>query len=174
MIDRIYLGHGASGDAASMRPFVEGLERRGIPAAAVDLPKRKAEEAVPAWIAAVPDGPGTAVGGHSYGGRVASLAAAQRARRYEAVVLFSYPLHPPGQPDRAAARTAHWPDIACPVLLLSGESDPFARIELLRDLVRQLPEAHLVTFPKLGHTLKPRLSEVLDLAAAFLREVGAR
>lgn len=174
MIDRIYLGHGASGNAASMRPFVEGLERRGIPAAAVDLPKRKAEEAVPAWIAAVPDGPGTAVGGHSYGGRVASLAAAQSARRYEAVVLFSYPLHPPGQPDRAAARTAHWSEIACPVLLLSGESDPFARIELLRDLVRQLPEAHLVTFPKLGHTLKPRLSEVLDLAAAFLREVGAR
>ena len=174
MIERIYLGHGASGNAASMRPFVEGLERRGIPAVAVDLPKRKAEEAVPAWIAAVPDGPGTAVGGHSYGGRVASLAAAQSARRYEAVVLFSYPLHPPGQPDRAAARTAHWSEIACPVLLLSGESDPFARIELLRDLVRQLPEAHLVTFPKLGHTLKPRLSEVLDLAAAFLREVGAR
>lgn len=174
MIERIYLGHGASGNAASMRPFVEGLERRGIPAAAVDLPKRKAEEAVPAWIAAVPDGPGTAVGGHSYGGRVASLAAAQSGRRYEAVVLFSYPLHPPGQPDRAAARTAHWSEIACPVLLLSGESDPFARIELLRDLVRQLPEAHLVTFPKLGHTLKPRLSEVLDLAAAFLREVGAR
>ncbi|HET9681036.1 MAG TPA: alpha/beta family hydrolase [Candidatus Limnocylindrales bacterium] len=174
MIERIYLGHGASGNAASMRPFVEGLERRGIPAAAVDLPKRKAEEAVPAWIAAVPDGPGTAVGGHSYGGRVASLAAAQSARRYEAVVLFSYPLHPPGQPDRAAARTAHWSEIACPVLLLSGASDPFARIELLRDLVRQLPEAHLVTFPKLGHTLKPRLSEVLDLAAAFLREVGAR
>lgn len=174
MIERIYLGHGASGNAASMRQFVEGLERRGIPAAAVDLPKRKAEEAVPAWIAAVPDGPGTAVGGHSYGGRVASLAAAQSARRYEAVVLFSYPLHPPGQPDRAAARTAHWSEIACPVLLLSGESDPFARIELLRDLVRQLPEAHLVTFPKLGHTLKPRLGEVLDLAAAFLREVGAR
>ncbi|HYL40034.1 MAG TPA: hypothetical protein VET90_01885, partial [Candidatus Binatus sp.] len=60
MISRIYLGHGASGTAASMRPFVDGLETRGIPAAAVDLPKRTAEDAVPAWIAAVPDGPGTA------------------------------------------------------------------------------------------------------------------
>src|SRR5512141_1517231 len=105
-----------------MQPFVDGLERRGIRAAAVDLPKRKAEDAVPAWTASVPDGPGISVGGHSYGGRVASLAAAQAARRYDAVVLFSYPLHPPGSPDRAAARTSHWPAIACPVLLLSGES----------------------------------------------------
>jgi predicted alpha/beta-hydrolase family hydrolase len=176
VISRIYLGHGASGDAASMRPFVTGLESRGIPAAAVDLPKRKAEEAVAAWVQAVPDGPGIAVGGHSFGGRVASLAAAQAHpdRRYQALVLFSYPLHPPGQPDRSAARTAHWPEIRCPVLLLSGEADPFARIALLRDAVGQLPEAHLVTFPRLGHTLKPRLGEALDLAAAFLHEVGAR
>jgi predicted alpha/beta-hydrolase family hydrolase len=157
-----------------MRPFVTGLERRAIAAAAVDLPKRKAEDAVPVWVERVPDGPGVAVGGHSYGGRVASLAAAQPGRRYDALVLFSYPLHPPGQPGRAEARTSHWPAIACPVLLLSGESDPFARIELLRELVPRLPEAHLVTFPKLGHTLKPVLDEVLDLAAAFLREVEAR
>ena len=174
MISRIYLGHGASGTAASMAPFVDGLERRGIPAAAVDLPRRKAEEAVPAWVSAVPDGPGTAVGGHSFGGRVASLAAAQPDRRYEALVLFSYPLHPPGRPERAAARIAHWPDVRCPVLLLSGEGDPFARLPLLREAVRLLPEAHLVTFPKLGHTLQPRLAEVLDLTASFLREVEAR
>jgi predicted alpha/beta-hydrolase family hydrolase len=169
----IWLGHGASGTAASMRPFVEGLERRGIAAAAVDLPRRRAEDAVPAWVGAVPDGPGVAVGGHSFGGRVASLAAADPARRYEAVVLFSYPLHPPGSPDRTTARIAHWPAIACPVLLISGESDPFARVGLLRDAVRLLPAGHLVTFPKLGHTLRPRLDDALDLTAAFLREVGA-
>ncbi len=159
-----------------MAPFVEGLERRGIPAAAVDLPRRRAEDAVPAWLAAVPDGPGIAVGGHSFGGRVASLAAAEAparsAHRYAALVLFSYPLHPPGAPERAAARIAHWPDITCPVLLLSGESDPFARIALLRDAVGQLPDGRLVTFPRLGHTLKAALPEALDLAAAFLREVG--
>ncbi len=172
MISRIYLGHGASGTAASMAPFVEGLERRGIPATAVDLPRRKAEAAVPAWLAAVPDGPGIAVGGHSFGGRVASLAAADSARRYDALVLFSYPLHPPGAPERAAARIAHWPEIRCPVLLLSGESDPFARIGLLRDAVGQLADGRLVTFPRLGHTLKSVLAEALDLAAAFLNEVG--
>jgi len=171
---RIYLGHGASGNAASMRPYVDGLARRGLEAAAVDLPVRKAEEVVGIWTSSVPDGPGIAVGGQSYGGRVASLAAADPARCYEAVVLFSYPLHPPGSPGQAPARVAHWPAIACPVLLLSGESDPFARIELLRESVKLLPDARLVTFPRLGHTLKPVFDEALDLAAAFLKEVAGR
>jgi hypothetical protein len=156
-----------------MAPFVAGLERRGIPAVAVDLPRRRAEDAVPAWRAAVPDGVETAVGGHSYGGRVASLAAAEAGTDYGALVLFSYPLHPPGSPDRTEARIAHWPRIACPVLLLSGESDPFARIELLRAAVGLLPDARLVTYARLGHTLRPVLDDVLDRTAAFLREMGA-
>lgn len=168
---KVLLGHGASGDAASMAPFVEGLRRRGIDAGAVDLPKRKAEDAVPAWRAAVPDGPVTVAGGHSYGGRVASLAAAEPDTPYAALVLFSYPLHPPGSPERAMARTEHWPRIDCPVLLLSGESDPFAKIDLLRTAVGLLPNAELVTYPKLGHTLKPVLDDALDRVAAFLRGV---
>lgn len=155
-----------------MAPFVTGLERRGIPAVAVDLPRRRAEDAVPVWRAAVADGPETAVGGHSYGGRVASLAAAEPGSEYAALVLFSYPLHPPGGPERAAARVAHWPRIGCPVLLLSGESDPFARIELLRTAVGLLPDARLVTYPRLGHTLRPVLDDALDRAAAFLLEIG--
>jgi pimeloyl-ACP methyl ester carboxylesterase len=55
------------------------------------------------------------------------------------------------------------------VLLLSGESDPFARIDLLREAVRRLPAAELVTYPRLGHTLKPVLEDALDRAAAFVR-----
>lgn len=168
----IYLGHGASGDAGSMRPFVTGLRARGFDAEAVDLPKRKAEEAVPVWRAAVPDGPGIVVGGHSFGGRVASLAAAEPDTTYEALVLFSYPLHPPGRPERTEARIAHWPAIRCPVLLLSGEADPFARIELLRVAVQLLPNAELITWPKLGHGVKPILDDALDRVAAFLREVA--
>jgi predicted alpha/beta-hydrolase family hydrolase len=163
----IYLGHGASGDAISMRPFVDGLRRRGLVADAVDLPKRRAEEAVPAWRAAVPDGPTTVVGGHSYGGRVASLAAAEDVG-YAGLVLFSYPLHPPGRPERTEARIAHWPAIECPVLLLSGEADPFARIELLRVGVGLLPNHELVTYPRLGHTLRPVLDDVLDRVRAFV------
>ena len=163
----VYLGHGASGNAASMAPFVDGLRRRGVAADAVDLPKRRAEDAVPVWRAAVPDGAGTVVGGHSYGGRVASLAAAAGAG-YAGLVLFSYPLHPPGRPERTEARIAHWPSIDCPVLLLSGEADPFARIELLRVAVGLLARAELVTYPRLGHTLRPVLDDVLDRVTAFI------
>ncbi|HKB27774.1 MAG TPA: alpha/beta family hydrolase [Candidatus Limnocylindrales bacterium] len=168
----IYLGHGASGTAASMAPFVTGLRKRGFAADAIDLPKRKAEDTVPVWRAAVPDGPGSVVGGHSFGGRVASLAAAQPDTGYRALVLFSYPLHPPGGSERTAARIAHWPAITCPVLLLSGESDPFATIALLRSSIALLPDARLHTYPRLGHTLKPVLDDALDRVAAFLDDVA--
>ncbi|MEO7663490.1 MAG: alpha/beta family hydrolase [Candidatus Limnocylindrales bacterium] len=179
MTIRLHLGHGASGTAASMAPFVTGLRARGIEAVAHDLPKRRAEDAVPAWRAAAGDGPhdddglATAVGGHSYGGRVASLAAAEPTTEYRALVLFSYPLHPPGAPERTEARIAHWPQIACPVLLLSGESDPFARIQLLRTAIGLLPDATLITYPRLGHGLRPVLDDALDRVAAFLAEIRA-
>jgi hypothetical protein len=150
-----------------MAPFVDGLAARGVGAHAVDLPRRKAEDAVPAWRDAVPDGPDTVAGGHSYGGRVASLAAAAGAG-YAGLVLFSYPLHPPGRPERTEDRMAHWASIDCPVLLLSGEADPFARLELLRIAVRALANAELVTYPRLGHTLRPVLDDVLDRVAAFV------
>ena len=166
----VYIGHGASGNAASMAAHVEGLRRRGVEATAIDLPKRKAEDAVPVFRTIVPDGPGIAVGGQSYGGRVASLAAAEPETSYAGLVLFSYPLHLPGKPEQL--RTEHWPAIRCPVLVLSGESDPFARIDLLRAAVPLLRNAELVTYPGLGHTLKPVLDDALDRTAAFLFSLG--
>src|SRR5512134_3647131 len=82
MAIRFFVGHGASGNAASMARHVEGLRRRGVDATAIDLPLKKAEAAVPVLRTIVPDRPGDdaipiAVGGQSYGGRVASLAAAE-------------------------------------------------------------------------------------------------
>ena len=171
---RCFLRHGASGSAANMAPFVEGLRARGVTATAIDLPRRKAEDAIPAFHLVVPSGPNVAVGGHSYGGRVASLAAAEPEAVYVALLLFSYPLHPPGSPERTDARIAHWPTICCPVLLLSGESDPFARIDLLRASVAKLKQAELVTYPRLGHTLKPVLENALDRAATFLLSAAPR
>lgn len=170
---RFFVGHGASGSAASMARHVEGLRRRGIDAEAIDLPLKKAEAAVDALRAIVPDRPGPdgspiAVGGQSYGGRVASLAAAEPDTDYAGLVFFSYPLHAPGKPEGATERTAHWPAIRCPVLLLSGEADPFARIELLRAAVPLLRDAELVTYAGLGHTLKPVLEDALDRTARFL------
>lgn len=168
---RVYLAHGASGNAASMAPFVEGLRVRGFDAIALDLPKRRAEDAVASFETQVPDGPEVVVGGHSFGGRVASLSAS--GRTYAGLVCFSYPLHPPGSPERTEGRIAHWPALACPTLLLSGESDPFARIELLRDAVHRIRRAELVTYPRLGHTLRPVLDDVLDRVAAFLASLPA-
>lgn len=165
----VHLGHGASGSAASMAAYVEGLARRGFSAAAVQLPKGSAERAMPAFLGQSGEGASVVVGGQSFGGRVASLLAAQH--RFGALLLFSYPLHRPGH--RGELRTDHWPDIRCPVLLLSGESDPFADLQLLRREVVRIPDHRLVTFPRAGHGFRgPLLEEALDHAAAFLSELG--
>ena len=168
----LVLGHGASGSAATLATHVAGLRARGIDARAVDLPRGRAERAVPVFAALLAEAPGIAVGGHSFGGRVASLAAADACdagRPPLALVLFSYPLHAPGRPEAWDDRTAHWPRITCPVLLLAGTSDPFAGQALLeRAVAERLPGAELVTYPRLGHTLAPVLEDALDRVAAFV------
>jgi predicted alpha/beta-hydrolase family hydrolase len=170
----IFLAHGASAGVESMRPHLEGLARRGLPAQAVALPKGKAERAVPVYRAALGDvDPSQAViGGHSYGGRVASLLAADEP--VAGLLLLSYPLHAPGRQESWDERTEHWSRIECPVLLLSGESDPFASIELLRKAVRRLPTAELVTYPRLGHGVGPVLDDALDRVAAFYATLESR
>ena len=138
------------------------------PATAIDLPVRKAEDALGAYRTAADPDAETVIGGHSYGGRVASLLAADAATAVKGLILLSYPLHRPGQPDWEL-RSAHWPALRCPVLLLSGESDQFARIELLRRAVAErLPAAQLVTWPRIGHGLLPVKDEALAQMARFL------
>jgi hypothetical protein len=132
----------------------------------VALPRGTAERAIPVYRAAVTPGPSVVIGGQSFGGRVASLIAADESPA--GLVLLCYPLHRPGHPETADERTAHWPRIGCPVLLLSGEADPFARIELLRAAVPQLPEAELVTYPGIGHGLNRVREDALDRIAAWL------
>jgi predicted alpha/beta-hydrolase family hydrolase len=172
-----------------MAPHVAGLRARGIDARAVDLPRGRAERALPVFAALLAAGEGRsgesgiatgsrpiAVGGQSFGGRVASLAAADACdagRPPLALVLLSYPLHAPGRRDDWDARTAHWPRLTCPVILLSGSSDPFAAPALLsRALAERLPAAELVSYPRLGHTLAPVLEDVLDRVAAFVTASG--
>lgn len=161
----ILLAHGASGDATSMRPYINALRKRGLGAEAIDLPRSNAERAVPVFKQKVPAG--SVAGGHSYGGRVASMAAVDV--RYRGLILLSYPLHRPGHPEDL--RTEHWLKIRSPVLLLSGERDPFAKIELLRSSIMLLPEATLVTYPGVGHGLLPVLDQAMDEAAAFVRRL---
>lgn len=161
----IYLAHGASGSAASMHPHVDGLRSRGLEAQAVGLPVSKAEKVVPVYRGQVAELSTAVIGGHSYGGRVASLLAA--AERPRGLLLLSYPLHRPGHTE-AGLRVDHWPQIKCPVLLLSGEADPFARIDLLRTAVELLPDAELISYPCLGHGLAPVLEDALDRVARFV------
>ncbi len=173
---RVVLAHGASGDASSMRPHVDGLRARGVDASAIDVPLRKAEKAVDAYrlaTASLPEPSSQlAIGGQSYGGRVASLLVAQASDDWAGLVLFSYPLHRPGQPDWDE-RSRHWPSITLPVLLLLGESDPFAKIELLRRAVdeRLTGGARVVTYPRQGHSLKAVLDDALDEVASFMADL---
>ena len=163
---RCFLGHGASGTAASMAPFVEGLRARGVTAIAIDLPKRKAEDALPAFHWWCPTAADVAVGGHSFGGRVASLAAAEPDAPYAALVLFSYPLHPPGQPERTEARDRALAGDPMPGPAALGRVGP-VRADRAAASGRRAssPTRELVTYPRLGHGLKPVLDDALDRAA---------
>src|SRR5438552_8810309 len=163
---RVVLGHGASGNAASMKPYVVGFKRREIDAVAVDLPRGGAEKAVPVFIKTSGRGHEVIGGGQSFGGSVASMAAVEA--EFGGLVLFSYPLHRPVFPEHL--RTEHWPQVRCPILFLSGYRDPFARIELLKAKIKLIPGARLEVFKGQGHGLLAVLDQALDIAAAFTKE----
>jgi len=148
-----------------MRPWVDALAPRGVAVTALDLPKSNADRAIDVFRQALTSRRAAAIGGHSYGGRMASLLAAEEP--VFALVLLSYPLHRPGHPEEV--RTEHWSRITCPVLLLSGERDPFARIDLLHEEVRKFRESELVTWPRLGHGLLPVVDEAAERIAGFLK-----
>ena len=150
-----------------MRPYVAGFERRGIDAVAVDLPRGSAEKAMPVFIKTSGRGRAVIGGGQSFGGRVASMAAIEAD--YGGLVLFSYPLHRPGFPDQL--RTEHWPRIECPTLFLSGDHDPFAHIDLLREKIKLIRDARLVVFEGQGHGLLRVLDQALDVATDFIRSI---
>jgi predicted alpha/beta-hydrolase family hydrolase len=164
----LFLGHGAAGTAASMRPWVTELAAHGVQATALDLPKSNSDRAIGVFRQALEQQPGAAIGGHSYGGRMASMLAAEQP--VSALVLLSYPLHRPGHPEEL--RTAHWPRIGCPVLLLSGDRDPFAKVDLLRREVSSLRNAELFIYPGLGHGLLAVRDDAAARIAAFLVSAG--
>lgn len=165
MTKKVVLGHGASGTAASMKPYVVGFKHRGIDATAVDLPKSNPERATQVFVEKA--GRDIVAGGQSYGGRMASMAAVEAD--FAGLVLFSYPLHRPGYPDQL--RTKHFSDIRCPVLFMSGDRDPFARIDLLKKWVKVVPNARLEVFPGQGHGLLAVLDQALDVAADFIKSL---
>jgi len=103
------------------------------------------------------------LGGVSYGGRQASMLASEEPDLVDGLVLLSYPLHPPGKPDRL--RTAHLPNLRTPVLFVHGTRDPFGSIEEIEAAIRLLPSrTRLVPIQGAGHELKGAAKNV---AAAF-------
>jgi predicted alpha/beta-hydrolase family hydrolase len=107
------------------------------------------------------------LGGHSYGGRQASILAAEDRSISDALLLLSYPLHPPQKPEQL--RTGHFESLYTRALFVHGTDDPFGTAEELRAALKLLPStAELVTIERAGHDLK---RGKFDISGAVLAPV---
>ncbi len=97
------------------------------------------------------------LGGQSYGGRQASMLVAEESladkkQLADGLVLLSYPLHPPGHPDKP--RTQHLPKIVVPVMFVSGTRDPFGTIDEIEAARKLIPaKTALLVVEGAGHDL---------------------
>jgi predicted alpha/beta-hydrolase family hydrolase len=92
------------------------------------------------------------LGGHSYGGRQASMLAADQPGLVDGLLLLSYPLHPPQRPGEL--RTAHFPRLQTPALFVSGNRDGFGSIDELGSALKLIPaRTELLTVTGAGHEL---------------------
>ena len=92
------------------------------------------------------------LGGHSYGGRQASMAAAAQPGWVEALLLLSYPLHPPKRPTEL--RTAHFTKLHTPALFVHGTRDSFASIDEMILALKCIPaRTKLLPIAGAGHEL---------------------
>jgi hypothetical protein len=167
----IVLTHGAGSNADSplLVKLAAAFEAAGWRALRYNLPYRQARPSGPPFPAqAAADRAGlaemarqmrssvdgmVAIGGHSYGGRQASMLAAEQPGLIDALLLLSYPLHPPKKPQQL--RTAHFPDWRTPALFIHGTRDPFAGIDELTAAIAQIPaKTHVVPVDRAGHELK--------------------
>jgi hypothetical protein len=92
------------------------------------------------------------LGGHSYGGRQGSMVAAEDPELVSGLLLSSYPLHPPANPERM--RTEHFSRLKIPALFVQGTRDPFGSIEQI-EAARRLISARteVITIDAVGHDL---------------------
>ena len=92
------------------------------------------------------------LGGHSYGGRQASMLAASEPQLIEGLLLLSYPLHPPKQP--ADLRTKHFPSLQVPALFVHGMRDGFGTISEMESALKLIPaRTELLALAGTGHEL---------------------
>ncbi|HEY1650667.1 MAG TPA: alpha/beta family hydrolase [Acidimicrobiales bacterium] len=106
-----------------------------------------------------------AVGGRSFGGRMCSMAVADGLEA-AALILISYPLHPPGKPDRL--RTEHFPALALPCLFVSGRRDAFATPEELERETVAIAGDVTLAFVDGDHSLRKSEQEAAGIVASWL------
>lgn len=145
-------GAGASRDHSSLVAVERALAGDGVPVERMDFPYRRAgrksPDRLPLLVASVVEESASlaralgisperiVLGGRSMGGRVCSVAVAEGLAAL-ALVLVSYPLHPPGRPDRP--RTDHLPRLRVPCLFVSGTRDAFGSPDELRTATSAIP-----------------------------------
>ena len=159
----LVLTHGAGGNANSplLVTIAGWFAQQGVRVVRYDLPFRQRRKFGPPFPAAatqdreglkqqvaqmreIVSGP-VYLGGHSYGGRQASMLAAEQPGLVDGLLLLSYPLHPPKKP--ADLRTGHFQGLQTPALFLHGTKDPFGSPEEMRgalDLIRSKKTLELV------------------------------
>lgn len=92
------------------------------------------------------------LGGHSYGGRQASMLAAADPEVADGLLLLSYPLHPPKRPTEM--RTAHFPALRTPAIFVHGSRDGFGTHEELREAMKLIPaRTEFLEVAAAGHEL---------------------
>ena len=188
----VVLTHGAGGnrDSPLLQQVCDEWALRGWLAVRYNLPYRRRRPSGPPSGSAAADRAGIdeaitlcrglaggplIAGGHSYGGRLTSMVAAGGTPAgLDVLTLFSYPVHPPGKPERA--RTEHLPDIRVPTVFTHGTSDPFgtpAEVDAAAALIGAATE--LVEIAGAGHDLRSKTLDVPVLAVdAALRLVRDR
>ncbi|HEY1794498.1 MAG TPA: alpha/beta family hydrolase [Stellaceae bacterium] len=108
------------------------------------------------------------LGGQSYGGRQATMLAAESPGLVGALLLFSYPLHPPGKPDRL--RTGHFRGLDLPCLFVQGSADPFGTPAELERAIAAIPgQTRLIPVENAGHDLKRGRFSLDAVIAAAVR-----
>ncbi|WP_297602089.1 alpha/beta family hydrolase [Mycobacterium sp.] len=176
----VVLTHGAGGnrDSPLLQQVCDEWALRGWLAVRFNLPYRRRRPTGPPSGSAATDRAGIVeaialcrglgggpliAGGHSYGGRQTSMVVAAGQAPVDVLTLFSYPLHPPGKPERL--RTEHFPDITVPTVFAHGTSDPFGTPDELRTAAALISgTTALVEIASARHDLRSKALNVPALA----------
>jgi hypothetical protein len=187
----LVLTHGAGSNCNSplLTALAESLCEKGITVLRCDLPFRQARPHGPPLGTAEKDQAGLRhavealrkivsgsvfFGGHSYGGRMATMLAAQEPSVAQGLFLLSYPLHPPRKPEQL--RTAHFPKLTVPALFVHGTRDAFGSVDEMQAAIKLIPaETKLLAVDGVGHELlgKSRREQTIELiVSTFLKWIG--